>query len=150
MSVAFSFNLLPSLLPGEKVLFFKRWVWGLSAKSPPSYRIFWSAPPLWEAGLYVTERRLLLVVHLFRLLTQQVSLWLDGQHQPGGHECVEDVSVGRSRLFGPYLEVVSENPTKEWFRSPRCRSRFFMRDPESLRRIIAEARSPSASGIGVR
>ena len=147
MSVAFSFNLLPSLLPGEKVLFFKRWVWGLSAKSPPSYRIFWSAPPLWEAGLYVTDRRLLLVVHLFRLLTQQVSLWL---HEEEGDEYVKDVSVGRSRLFGPYLEVVSENPTKEWFRSPRCRSRFFMRDPESLRGIIAEARSPSASRIGVR
>ena len=134
-----SINLLPSLRAGEKVLFLKRWVPVGSVKSLPTYRWWCSLPPLVEHGLYVTDRRVLHVFHIFRLLTQEFSQWFQAKQEPPDDETAKDVSVGRGRLLGPYLDIVSESGVKRWFRSRDLRLRLFMKDPESVRRIISEA-----------
>jgi len=135
-----SINVLPSFLSGEKVLFFKSWVWAASGKSWPSYRCWPSVPLLVEHGLYVTDRRVLHVFHLFRIIKQEESQWFEGKQGPGDNELVKDVSCGKSLLLGPYLDIVSENLlVKRWCRSPKVRLRLFMKKPESVRRIIAEA-----------
>lgn len=138
-----SINLLPSLRAGEKVLYFKRWVWAASGKSRPSYRVWCSLSPLVEHGLYITDRRVLHVFHLFWLLTQEFSQWFEGKGEPPDDESLKDVSVGRSLLLGPYLEIGSENLVKQWGRSPRLLVHLFMRNPESVRRIISEAMTRS-------
>ena len=139
MGVRFKFNMLPSLLAGEKVPFFKSRIGILSGKSFPNYRFTFSLPPLLDAGLYVTDRRVLLVFHIFRLLTQKFSQWFEGKEAPGDYELVKTVSVGKGFLLGPYLEVVSENLIGLWYRSRRCRIRLYMREPECVCRIISEA-----------
>lgn len=138
-----SVNVLPCLLTGEKVLFLKKWVWLGSAKSLPTYRWWPSVPPLVEDGLYVTDRRVLHVFHIFRLIKQEFSQWFEGKAEPGEDESLEDVSVRKSPLLGPYLDVLSQSPVKRWYRSHQLRLRLFMRDPESVRRIISEAMAKS-------
>ena len=139
MSIRFSFNMLPKLLSGEKVLLFKPWLWFVSGKSPPNYRIFFPIPLLCEAGLYITDRRVLLVAYLFRLFIQENSIWLKGKGEPGDNEFIEETSVGENFLLGTYLEIVSETSPRPWYRSHRARLRFFMKDAEFVRRVIAEA-----------
>jgi hypothetical protein len=139
MSLYFKFNVLPSLLPDERVLLRKDWVWAASGKSLPSYRWFFSLPPLWEAGLFVTDRRVLFVSYCLRLLTQEFSQWFDGKAGSADDELVVAVDVGRTRLAGPYLEIVSERPRRYWYRSPRARVRIFMKDPERAHQIITQA-----------
>lgn len=141
MSLQFKFNLLPSLLSEEQVLLRKDWVWGASGLSLPSYKWFFSLPPLWEAGLFVTDRRILFVAHGLRLFTQEFSVWFDGKAESPDDEMLIDVRVGRTRLAGPYLEIVSERPKACWYRSRRARVRLFMRHPEVVHRIITEATS---------
>jgi hypothetical protein len=142
----FKFNLLPSLLAGEKVLFFKRWVLAASALSPPNYRWTFSLPPVCEAALYVTDRRILYIAHFLRLLTVEFDQWFKGKQEPEEPELVKDVSVGRNLLLGPYLEVVSESLVKLRFRSRRCRMRLYMREPEPVCQVISEAMTESSRG----
>ncbi|UCG47880.1 MAG: hypothetical protein JSU94_20675 [Phycisphaerales bacterium] len=144
MGMRYKFNVLAGLLPGEKVLFFKPWVWAASNKSLPSYRGFFSLPPLWEAGLYVTDRRVLFVAQLFRLVTQELDQWFEGKNRPGDDEVIKQVRVGKSRLFGPYVEIVSDDPVKRWYRSRRARLRFFMKQAESVCSTISEAMAKGA------
>ena len=141
----FKVNVLPSLLAGEKVLFFKPWVWAASGKSLPTYRVWCSLPPVLEHGLYVTDRRVLHVFHFCRLITQECSQWFEGKQEPGYDESVKDVSVGTGPLLGPYLDVVSESLVKRWYRSRRLRLRLYMRNPESVCRIISEAMTGGCS-----
>lgn len=133
-----SINLLPSFQAGEKVVFFKKWVWLGSMKSLPSYRLWPSLPPIVEHGMYVTQRRVLHVFHIFRLLRQELSQCFDEKDKSEYGEFMKEVNVGKSWLFGPYLEIVSECPTKSWWRSSELRLRLFMGNPESVRRVIAE------------
>jgi hypothetical protein len=142
MGGRFKFNLLPSLLPEEKVLFVNKWVWFSSGSSSPNYRILFSLPPLWEQGVYITDRRVLFIAHLFRLLTQEFYQWFEGKGVPGDNEFIKEVTVGRNWLLGPYLQVVSENP-KARFRSSRARVRLYMRKPEPACRIITEEMTKS-------
>ena len=136
---AVSLNMLPSFLAGEKVLFFKRWVWAGSFESwPTCYRWNFSIPPLTEQGLYVTDRRVLDVIYIFRIIKLEYSLWFEAGGGPGDNEFVKEVNVGKSWIVGPYLEVVSESAVKQWWRSRRLQSRFFIKNPESVRKIIAE------------
>jgi hypothetical protein len=146
MGIRFSFNMLPKLLPGEKVLLFKKWLWfgsgkkWLSGKSfPYYYRIFFPIPFLCEAGLYVTDRRVLLVSYLCRLFTMENSLWFKDKGKLEDNEFIEETSVGENFLLGAYLEIVSETSPRPWCRSHRARLRIFMKDAEFARRVIAEA-----------
>jgi len=139
MGLRLKVNLHPFFHPGEKALFTEPWVWLMSWKSFPNFRVTFSIPPLSEAGMYVTDRRVLLIFHLFRIVTMESSFYLDENAQTGGNDCLKEVTVGHSRLFGPYLQMISENPQKKWYRSTRARIRIFMRNPESLRRIITAA-----------
>jgi len=137
MGIRFKFNLLPSLLPEEKVLFFKKWVWAFSVKSLPTYRLDFSLPPVVDAGLYVTDRRILLVISCFRVFTQELSQWFEGKNTVEDKEFIKEVSVGKSRFCGSYLEVVSEGH-ESWYRGKKFRLRLYMRNPEPIRQIIAE------------
>jgi hypothetical protein len=139
MGIRYSFNILPKLLPGEKVLLFKPWLWFASGKSFPSYRIFFPIPILCEAGLYITDRRVLLVFYLCRLFTMENSLWFKDKGKLEDNESIEEISVGENFLLGTYLEIVSEISPVPWYRSHRARLRFFMKDAEFARRVIVEA-----------
>lgn len=139
VGISFSLNMLPKLLPGEKVLLFKPWLWFASGKSSPSYRIFLPIPLLYEAGLYITDRRVLLVFYLCRLVILENSIWLKGKGELEGNEFIEETSVGENFLLGTYLEIVSEISPIPWYRSRRARLRFYMKGAEVARRVIAEA-----------
>ena len=139
MSYRVSLNLLPRLRTGEKVLYFKPWIWAASAKSLPSYRIFFIIPIVQEAGLYVTDRRVLIVYTLFRLVALEFSAWFEGKAESDDRERVKDVNVGRHSLCGSYLELLTYNPTKFRLRSHECRIRYYMSDPEPIYRAISEA-----------
>ena len=138
--ITVSFNVLPLFLPDEKVLFFKRWVWAASGKSLPTYRGWFSAPPFIEHGLYITDKRVLHVFLITRIIKQEESQWFKGMQGPENNELVKDVNCGNSLLFGPYLDIFSENLfEKRWYRSPELRIRLFMKKPEFIREIIAKA-----------
>ena len=139
MGIRYSFNMLPKLLPGEKVLLFKPWLWFGSGKSYPYYRIFLPIPLLCEAGLYVTDRRVLLVSYLCRLFILENSIWLKGKGELEDNEFIEETSVGENFLLGTYLEIVSETSPRPWYRSHRVRLRLFMRQAEAVHILIAEA-----------
>ena len=145
MGLRCQLGLLPRLLPGEKVLYLKRWVWAWSCKSLPTYRVMPNFPLLCESGLYVTDRRALHVFHIFRLVTQEFSQWFEGRSEPRDADCIKEVRVGRNPLLGPYLEIWSEDPQKRWWRSHRWRFRVFTRHPEPAHRIISKAIGESRS-----
>ena len=138
MGFRFSFNMLPKLLPGEKVLSFKPWLWFASGKSFPYYRIFFPVPLLLEDGFYVTDKRILSVTYMCRLVSQEYSIWFKGKGEPQDNEFVERADVGRNLLLGPYLEVISDVFPKPWYRSRRARLRLFMKDAESVSNVINE------------
>ena len=146
MGFRFSFNMLPKLLPGEKVLLFKSCLWFASGKKwlpgksfPYYYRIFFPIPLLCEAGLYVTDRRVLLVSYLCRLFILENSIWFKGKGELEDNEFIEETSVGENFLLGTYLEIVSETSPRPWYRSHRVRLRLFMRQAEAVHILIAEA-----------
>lgn len=139
-----SFSLLPAFLAEEKVLFFKRWVWAASGKARPIYygcRCWVSLPPLLEHGLYVTDKRVLHVYYFFRIIEFEFSQWFEGEQEPPDNELIKDVSYGKGLLLGPYLDIVSENLVKQWFRPPQVqvRIRLYMREPAFVCQIISEA-----------
>ena len=144
MALGFKFNTLPAFQPGETVLHCKKWLWAISCKSLPSYRLFFSLPPLWEAGLYVTDRRIVLMAHAFRLLTQEFSIWF--RRTTGGKdpELFKSVSTGCGRWSGSYLELISEDPRTHWYRSRELRLRLFLRNPGALEHLICEVERKSS------
>jgi len=142
MGLRFKLNLLPSLLPGEKVLFVKKWVGFCTCLSSPNYRWSFSLPPIQEQGLYITDQRVLHILHTFRFLTVEFNQWFEAKSQTPDTEFIKEVRAGRNWLCGPYLEVVSEN-SKARFRSSRARMRLYMKDPQSACRIINEEMTKS-------
>jgi serine/threonine protein kinase/protocatechuate 3,4-dioxygenase beta subunit len=143
-SLRFKTSYLPDLLPGETVVHVKLRLWGVFNKSLPTYRLFFSLPPFWEAGLYVTNRRILFVSHFFGLLAQQFSIWFPGRAPEGEAEFLRKVSVGRSRWLGRCLDVKSETSLKRWYRSRELLLRLYVRAPEALRDAIAAAQASPA------
>jgi hypothetical protein len=119
-------------------LVFENRIRGYSLKSPPSDRLNLSLPPVLEAVVYITDRRILLVVHIFRILSGEHSLWFEGGGKPGAKEFIKEVNIGKRQRLGPYLEIISESSAKRWYRSPEAQLRLFMSNPESIRKIIAE------------
>jgi len=139
MGLGVGFALLPRLLPGERILYCKPWIWAVSGKSLPSYRVSLMIPLVQEAGLYVTDRRILLPCFVFRLVVLEFVAWFESEDESRGEERVREVCTGRSCLLGPYLEIVTHTAVKHWFRSPDARIRVFMGDPEPVCSIISEA-----------
>jgi hypothetical protein len=137
VALGFTFNPLPAFQPGETVLHFEKRLWALSCMSPPTYRLFFSLPPLTEAAMYVTDRRVVLIDSVLRWLTQEFSIWFAPEsHQPA-RELFKAASLGSGRWSGNYLELISEDPQRHWYRSRELRLRFFMRDPGVLERLIS-------------
>jgi len=133
------FNLLPILQPGEKVLLVKRWVGFCTYLSSPNYRWSFSLPPVQEQGLYVTDQRVLHILHVFRLFTVEFDQWFEKKSNNSDTEFIKEVNTGRNLLCGPYLEIVSENSSKPWYRSRRVRMRLYMKNPKYACQIITEA-----------
>ena len=137
MGIRFNFNLLPSFFPEEKIRFSKKRVWAFFVESLLTYRMNISWPPFVEAGLYVTDRRILLVISCFRVFIQESSQWFEGRGTAEDKEFIKEVCVGESRFWGPYLEVVSEGQ-ESWYRGKKFRLRLYMRNPGPIRQIIVE------------
>lgn len=134
-----SLNLLPRLLAGERVLHCQPWLWAASGMSLPSYRVSLSLPLVQEMGLYVTDRRVLLSCWLFRLIRLEWAAWLVRKDESADQDSIKEVSVGRSPLLGRYLQLVTYDPVKHWWRSREARVRLFMKNPEPLFRFLTEA-----------
>jgi hypothetical protein len=96
MALGFKFNPFPVFDPGEKVLYSKERLWAVSNKSLPTYRLFVSLPPLCEAAMYITDRRIVFAAHVISLLGQQFNIWFPGQEQGEESEIFKAVSTGRN------------------------------------------------------
>ena len=131
-------SLPPRLQAGERVLYFKPIVWAASGKSLPSYRLSLWLPFVQEMGLYITDRRVFLPCWLFRLFRFEWTAWLTGADQSTDQDHLETAAVGRKPFVGPYLELVTCNPVKHWWRSRNARVRLFMKDPDPLCRLLGE------------
>ena len=138
--------MLPRLEPGEKVLYFKSILWAVTGKSLPSYRASFSCPPIQEMGLYVTDRRVFLPGWVLRIFRVEWMAWFAETHKIADRDYVEAVSVGRNRLFGPYLELITCNPVQHWWRSRKARIRLFLKSPEPVCRLITETLAPTNPG----
>jgi serine/threonine protein kinase/predicted esterase len=135
----YQFGLLASLEAGERVLHFQKRVGATLWKSLPTYRFNVSWPPLSEMELYVTDRRVLVVSHVLRLVTNEFSMWFPSAAPGAAYECFRQVTVGQSRWFGCFLDLISEHPEKTWYRSRELRLRLYVRQPELLERLILSA-----------
>jgi hypothetical protein len=71
-SVWLSTSALPDLLPGERTVHSRKRLWAVVNKSWPIYRLFFSLPPLWSAGLYLTDRRILFIGMTFVCLRRRL------------------------------------------------------------------------------
>lgn len=139
MGLRFKLNLLPSLLAGERVLYFKNFLWLVSNSSWPNYRIFFPLPPVFEAGIYITDRRILFVSTLLRTVSEEFDLWFENSSLPPDTEIIKEISLGKSLLLGPYLEIVSQNSKKMWYRSSQVRLRVYLKDAEYIHKIASDA-----------
>ena len=146
MGSNFSLNLFPRFLAGERVLHCQPWLWASSGKSLPSYRVSLSFPFVHEMGLCLTDRRVLLSCCLFRLIRVEWTAWLGSRAASADGDSIKEVSVGRSSWLGRYLQLVTYDPVEHWWRSREARIRFFMKNPEPLCRLIAEALEKATSG----
>lgn len=139
MNLRIDFNLLPHIQPDEKVLCVKKWLWAASFKSLPTYRFFFSLPPIMESGIYVTDRRLLKVLYIFRILSIEMSIWFPGYATAEKDETMRSVTIDEMPVFGRYLEIISEDSIKRWYRSRQLRIRLFLRDPQPICGLISQA-----------
>lgn len=138
------FELLPNLLSGERVLHFQKRVGPALWRSLPTCRFNVSWPPLSEMGLYVTDRRVIVITYVLRLVAHEFSMWFPATAPGTSSELLKRVSTGRSRWFGSYLELISEHPEKRWYRSRELRLLLCLRRPEWLEHTIAAASSQPA------
>jgi hypothetical protein len=148
MGLKIGVGLLPRLLADEKVLHVQPWVRAVSGKSWPSYRVSWSVPLIQEMGLYVTDRRVVLVCWLFRLLRLEWAAWFEVEEEGADQDQIQDVSVGRRSLGGDYLQITTRNPVRHWLRSPEARIRIGVKEPEVVGRLIRSALRPRTHGDG--
>ena len=142
---AVSFALLPRFHAVETVLHSQPWLWAVSAKSLPSYRISVGIPLVQDISLYVTDQRVLLSGWVFRLLRGDWAAWFAVEDAAADRDRITAVSVGRAPLFGQYLQVVTHNPVRHWWRSPETRVRLFIKNAEPLCRLLqAQLRTPGS------
>ena len=136
MAIVCKFGSMSKFEPGENVLHCVPSVGFISTKALPTYQLFFPFPLLLKASLYITDRRVFLVVFIFGRVFQQFSMWYPKKAQEGDQEIVKSTSMGNLRILGPYLEVVSHNSNRPWYHrylcSSRIRHRFYMKNPEPL------------------
>jgi hypothetical protein len=137
MMLRFQFNTLPRLQEGKTVLLFLPWVWVMLSSSKPSYRVFASVPPLFEARVYFTDRRILVLMSVFRLVFQEVSLWFS-EFGKAGEGVMQSSAVGENGIRGHCLDVMSKNDGTQWYRSPELRVRMFTRHAHQAHAIISQ------------
>ncbi len=129
--VVFRFALAPVFEPGEQIRFSKPIIWGMTSDTPPSYRIGFSLPPLWEVGMYVTDRRVLFVSYFLRLCLQEINVWYpEFAGADETRECLKSVGVHKGSWWDA-LELNSEGRPR-WWRSKELRLRLYMRAPARL------------------
>jgi hypothetical protein len=125
----------------ETVLHTVHPVWWMTSKALPSYRAFFSLPPLMSASLVVTTLRIVVVASLFGLRIQEFYCWHRGQALPDDPEIIQSVGTGRSRFLGECLEVVTHHPARlkylNFLCAPRCELRFYTRKARILAETIA-------------
>ena len=146
MDFAAFLNLFPAFSAGEKIVHFKRWIWAGSSKSGISYRIFMSLPLLQESAFYVTDRRVLIVSYVLRILKQEFSLFYRPAATGRGGDVIQEVRCGQHWLTGPYLEIVSQNDVKCWCRAKELRVRLSMKNPQLVQELIAAAANGTSRG----
>jgi serine/threonine protein kinase len=149
-SMWFGASTLPDLLPGERIVHFKKRLWAVFNKSLPLvYRLFFSLPPFWSAGLYITDRRLLFASHFFGVLNQQFSIWFSDKAPDARRERFASADIGKGRWFGDFLEIKSKSPRRQWWRSTDLTLRLYMRQPEMVQKTIAAAETCVVSAASV-
>ena len=131
-------NQQPPLLIGESVLYFQPHVWVASGKALPSYRVTVSVPFIQEMSLCVTDKRVVFSCRLFRLMRFDWAAWYVTEDSAGDLDRIEEVSIGTSLLLGPYLQMMTSNPVRHWWRSRFARIRIQMKDPEPVCYLISE------------
>ncbi len=136
-------SLSPRFLAGEAVLYSKSFVWAVSGKSFPSYRVSIVLPPIQEMALYVTNRRVLLPCWMFRLVRFEWMAWFARADAAADQDCIQTASVGRTRFLGPYLELITSKSAQHRWRSATARIRIYVSDPETPCRLISEALEPT-------
>jgi len=110
-----------------------------SGKAWPNYRIGLWIPFIFETGVYVTNKRIMLVSHNFRLLTQELSLWFkDNTEKRRNSDFIQGIHLGKSWIWGPYLEVKFENSSKLWYRSSNAWIRLYTKKPEIIHTAITQ------------
>jgi hypothetical protein len=87
--------------------------------------------------LTASERRILILVSLFRLVTQEVSLWLGDFARPDEDE-IHGSSVGKGSVLGSYLDVMTTNDGTHWLRSTDLRVRMYTRHAHQAHAIISQ------------
>lgn len=105
-----------------------------------------------KASLIITDRRIIIVSYLFGFVIQEFSSWYPGRNPEGKLEIIESASVGKMRLIGQYLEVVSYNDNRPWYYrylcAARVRLRFYMKNPEPLYESMSSVLE--VIGVGVK
>jgi len=136
VAIVFTFGSMSGFYPGEEILHTVHSIGFMSTKALPSYRLFFPLPPLWRVSLYITDKRAFLVAYLFGVVIQEFITWYPGRAPAGDHERVHSTRVGKLKLFGRYLELVSYNSRRPWYWrcicSPSVRMRFYLKNPEPL------------------
>ena len=139
MGLKFRFSLLPDLHPDEKIEAAKKWVGFCTGLSFPNYRWSFSLPPLIEQGVLITDKRILHVFYICRIFSQQFDQWFDSNNPAQDAELIQEVTSGRHWLLGSFLEIISENQEKPWYRSRKARIRIYTKDADQFCKIITES-----------
>jgi len=100
-------------------------------------------PPVLDLGLYVTDRRIILLAVVVRLLCTEYSQWFCPVGDPAA-DAIKTVETGKHRVLGPYLRVDSEAPRPGPFRSSRVSTMLYLRSPETVKSLIMEGMSRGA------
>ncbi|MEO0529100.1 MAG: hypothetical protein AAF266_00850 [Planctomycetota bacterium] len=128
----------PTLMPGERVRHVKRWLGLVVFHSLPSHRWLFTLPPLCDAVLRVTDRRLILSDHVMLAITQHASFWRPGTPTLAD-DVIDQITVDRSRVLGPYVQIISEAPNTSWWRSRTAWVRIYSAESARLLRKITDA-----------
>lgn len=139
MTVRASCSTLAMMAPGEKVLFSKPRLWFWHYRGPWSYRFNLSCPVVAETGLYITDKRLLLIFGMMRLIFLEHSIAIAGADVDSHTGRVTGARVARSRLLGRYVEILFATGKCNCHVPKQGLLRFYMKAADALSQIINDA-----------